>query len=46
MNPIAIVWAFVGGAFAVVLSALAYDALAAWWEARKWASKYEKVLKR
>lgn len=46
MNPIAIVWAFVGGAFAVVLFSLAYDMLAAWWEARKWAERYGRNLKR
>lgn len=46
MNPLGVIWLVFGGAFAVVLSALVYDMLAAWWKARKWASKYEKVLKR
>ncbi|WP_281175993.1 hypothetical protein [Thermococcus celericrescens] len=42
MTPLGIIWLFFGGAFAVVFSALAYDAFTAWWEARKWAERYGK----
>jgi hypothetical protein len=46
MTLLGIIWLFFGGAFVVVLSALAYDMLTAWWEARKWAEKYGRVPKK
>ncbi len=46
MNPIQLIWLFFGGAFVVVLSALAYEMFSTWWEARKWAERYSKVMKK
>ncbi|WCN28452.1 hypothetical protein [Thermococcus kodakarensis] len=46
MNPIQLIWLFFGGAFVVVLSAFAYEAFMEWREARKWAERYSKVMKK
>ncbi|BAD84802.1 hypothetical membrane protein [Thermococcus kodakarensis KOD1] len=46
MTILSVIWLAFGGVFAVVLSAFAYEAFMEWREARKWAEKYGKVMKK